>query len=320
MKNLDEKDYWLLDLLAEGSRRGVGPLAKELRLHKNSVLYRIKRLRRMGVIQRFSFIPGIAAMGKNTFYVFFRLRLTEKEKTEVFSYLQNHPLALWVLRLSGSWSVLVELVCNDINHFNDELAKISERLGAHLLDYRTIFLYKSIKVESSIHFRKECREEMFKLGTIYSLDALDKKLLGLLADHSDLSYTELATKAQTTPDTILYRMKKLRQAGVIRRFVPILDTARLHLQSFAVYLKLMDIGSDTFHKLESHLIHQNNVYFAFRTAGELGILFFCSYTDYDALDRFLMVLSDSFGHVIREQEVFLVSAVLQLNYFPPGLR
>jgi len=321
MKKLDVKDYLLLDILGEGSRKSPAKIAKELKMHKNSVLYRIKRLKRMKILQKFSLIPGFAAMDKDTFYVFFRLRVSEEEKKQVYSYLKTHPLALEVLRLSGNWNIMMELVCDDIHHFNEELAGITKYLGSRLSDYKTILLYMPYKVEASINFEKDYVEEPFKPPKQAArLDPLDRKIVGLLSDNSDLSYNELAGRADTSADTAFYRVKKLIDDGVIRKFVPMIDLEEAGFQNYIILLKLSDVSEEKFDSLREYLVNNRSINFSFRTAGELGVVIFCAYKTNWMLDDFLTNLVSLYGDIVREQEVLIISEILKFDYFPKGLR
>lgn len=321
MKELDKKDYLLLDILGKGSRKSPGRMAKELKMHKNSVLYRINRLRRMGVIKYFTFIPGYAAIGKDTFYVFFRLKLNAGEKEDVYSYLKNHPLTLEVARLSGSWTVMIELVCDNLMHFNDELAGIVDYLGDRLSDYKTVLLYVPYKVEPYVNFEKGYVKEPFEPPKKHvELDDLDRRILGVLADSSDISYNDLAKKAKTTSDTAFYRVKKLTADGVIRKFVPKLDMEKLGFQNYKVMLKLSNISRNKLESMKNYLANNGSINFCFSTAGELGVVIYCSYKTNSMLDDFLTNLGGTFGDVIKEQNVIIGSEQLKHNYFPEGLR
>lgn len=321
MKELDEKDFLLLDLLGEGSRKGTNKFSKRLRLHKNAVLYRIERLKKKGIIKCFSFIPGIASLNKNTFYVFFRINAEEKERASVYEYLRNYPLALWSVRLLGRWNVMVELICTDINHFNDELSKITDHLGNKISDYKTLLLYQPYKVESCIRFRSEYAQPSFQVSrNIEVLDSLDKKILGVLSSGSDLSYGEIAKKVGSSSDTVFYRIKKLSASRIIRKFVPIIDMKMLGFQQYAVVIRLSDVSKANFERIRNYLNSNKNVFLAFRTAGELGVAFFCTYKDNSEFDIFITNMNNYFGGIIKEEEVFPISEVLALNYFPEGLR
>ncbi len=319
MKGLDERDYQLLDLLTHDAKTPTNVLAKELRLHKNSVLYRIERLQKIGVIKQFSMYPGFPTLGKDTFYVFFRLRLSEEKKQEIYTYLKNHPLALWVIRLIGKWNIMLELVCDDIYHFNNEIAKITDYLGDIVSDYRVVLLYFPYKVEPTINFRKEYVPKPFKIEKKVEIDALDKKILRILSENSALSYGKIANNI-TTSDTVFYRIKKLLNLGVIRKFVPIVDLQKLGFQRFFILLKLSDVNEVRFKALGTHIASNKNVFFAFRTTGELGVALFCAYKNTSELDIFLSKLNNLFSDILREQEVFPIVEDLTFEYYPKGLR
>ena len=50
---------------------------------------------------------------------------------------------------------------------------------------------------------------------LYSLDSLDKKILGSLMDNARTSYAELAQQFQVSPGTIHIRVEKMKQSGLI---------------------------------------------------------------------------------------------------------
>ena len=55
------------------------------------------------------------------------------------------------------------------------------------------------------------------------LDAVDRKLLGLLAQNAELSYSELSQRVHLSPPAIHERVKRLKSRGVIRATVALLD-------------------------------------------------------------------------------------------------
>lgn len=55
------------------------------------------------------------------------------------------------------------------------------------------------------------------------LDAVDRKLLGFLAQDAELSYKELSARVHLSAPAIHERVKRLKQRGVIRATVALLD-------------------------------------------------------------------------------------------------
>lgn len=59
------------------------------------------------------------------------------------------------------------------------------------------------------------------------LDPIDTKILRLLQDNADIPNAELADKIGLSPSACLRRVAKLRDAGVIRKTVAVIDPAHI---------------------------------------------------------------------------------------------
>ena len=55
------------------------------------------------------------------------------------------------------------------------------------------------------------------------IDAVDRKLLGLLCEDATLSYAELGRRLNLSPPAVHERAKRLKQTGAIRRVAAVLD-------------------------------------------------------------------------------------------------
>jgi DNA-binding Lrp family transcriptional regulator len=56
-----------------------------------------------------------------------------------------------------------------------------------------------------------------------AVDAVDRRLLGLLAEDATLSYAELGRRLNLSPPAVHERAKRLKETGAIRRTVAVLD-------------------------------------------------------------------------------------------------
>lgn len=73
-----------------------------------------------------------------------------------------------------------------------------------------------------------------------SIDALDKKIIGELLEDSSLSTGALAKKTGIAQTTIHYRLKKMKDSGVIRKYTLQLDYEKMGLPVMAYILVLFD--------------------------------------------------------------------------------
>lgn len=58
-------------------------------------------------------------------------------------------------------------------------------------------------------------------------DAIDRKLLGLLAENADRSYGALGQAVHLSPPAVHERIKRLKQEGIIKATVAVIDGARI---------------------------------------------------------------------------------------------
>lgn len=89
-------------------------------------------------------------------------------------------------------------------------------------------------------------------GDASSLDAVDRKLLGLLATDASLSYAELGRALNLSPPAVHERVKRLKRDGVIKATVATLDGKKLgrpllafiHIDTigWGKSLQLMELG------------------------------------------------------------------------------
>jgi Lrp/AsnC family leucine-responsive transcriptional regulator len=71
------------------------------------------------------------------------------------------------------------------------------------------------------------------------LDATDRKILAVLQEDGRISLSDLATRVALSPSPCLRRIRRLERAGIIARYVAVLDQAKVGLPvSVFVSIKL----------------------------------------------------------------------------------
>src|SRR5262245_12514906 len=110
-------------------------------------------------------------------------------------------------------------------------ARSSEAGGAGLRDLAMLGSSHRT-LGSGYQFRSQIRPELaysakyFAKGSGFmphALDALDRKILGLLQEDGRMSLADLAAQVGLSPSPCLRRVRMLERAGVIARYVAVLD-------------------------------------------------------------------------------------------------
>lgn len=73
-----------------------------------------------------------------------------------------------------------------------------------------------------------------------NIDLRDRKILYELDTDSRQSFNEIARKAGLSKDSVINRIGKLKESGIISRFHTVIDTGKLGFISFRLYIKLQN--------------------------------------------------------------------------------
>ncbi len=108
---LDTTDQRILERLMDDSSKSLAHIARELGLPRPTVNYRIQRMRREGIIRKFTVVRDHAKLGQGlTSYVFVRYRPeAEVDQKEVASKLAELPQVHEAHIITGDWDILLKV-------------------------------------------------------------------------------------------------------------------------------------------------------------------------------------------------------------------
>ena len=118
---LDETDKKILQELGKDARMSYTDLSKELKLSDVAVRKRIDKLLKKGIIKGFSVDIDHKKLGR-PFHAFLLLKCIPTEAEGVIESIQRTDHILNIYPSLGSYDLLLEVVCRDI----DELKSLTE--------------------------------------------------------------------------------------------------------------------------------------------------------------------------------------------------
>ena len=117
MKNLDEKDKTILEMLIEDSRRPYHEIAKEVKLSESTVRKRVIKLQEEGVIEKFTI--KICREEERCIYAFITLiPRNQSELKQLLRETQILPQCEEVYFLAGECGILVKVNVPEINELD----------------------------------------------------------------------------------------------------------------------------------------------------------------------------------------------------------
>jgi len=115
-------------------------------------------------------------------------------------------------------------------------------------------------------------------------DRTDVKILGVITKDSRLSYRKIAKKIGVSTLTVLSRMKKMEESGLIKGYSAIIDHKKLGLTMTA----LIEVKTTKGHSVlrEKLLKELENVYGVWGITGRSDLMILAKFADTDMISKF----------------------------------
>ncbi len=139
------------------------------------------------------------------------------------------------------------------------------------------------------------------------LDALDIEILRLLIENCNRSARELARELNRSPTTIIARIRKLYNLGIVKRCTALVNHRALGFRIMA--LIMLNVDGSHLDTIEKNLAAKPNVRAVYDIAGDYNVAAIALFRDVDELNEFLRQVTRD-PHV-RRSSVNLVLKVVK---------
>jgi len=149
------------------------------------------------------------------------------------------------------------------------------------------------------------------------LDVIDRKILGALQDNGRLSNVELAERVGLSPSPCLRRVRMLEDAGMITRYVALLDQKAVGLPvSVFISIKLERQQEDDLDRFEAEVRQYPEVLECYLMTGTRDYLLRVATRDLAAYERFLKTKLTRVENVASIESSFALKQVKYTNSLP----
>lgn len=143
-----------------------------------------------------------------------------------------------------------------------------------------------------------------------SLDRTDRRILNILQKDGGTTNVELARQVGLAPATTLDRVRKLRQNGVIRGYVALVDSAKVEQSTVAfVSISLQEHGAERLDAFRTHVESLPEVMECYHVSGESDFLLKVVARDIGTYEDFLLHRLTSIPFIGRIHTSFVLSTV-----------
>lgn len=148
------------------------------------------------------------------------------------------------------------------------------------------------------------------------MDAIDKKLLGMLQIDSKRTTKELSLKLNLSVTAVYERIKKFERDGVIAKYVALLNRNKIE-KKFVVFchIKLIQHSRVFLTKFESEVIQLKEVLECFHVSGDYDYILKIYVKDMEEYREFMVTKLTTLQHIGSTQSSFMIGEVKNTTAF-----
>ena len=265
MVNLDLKDRKILYELDTNSRQSFNEIGKKVGLSKDSVIYRINKLKGEGIVKQFHTVMDVGKLGFISFRLYIKLQNTTPQKeAEIIEFLKNQKIVTWLVSIDGEYDLGMWVLTKSIREMNllwKELIKIY----VNYIDRKWLTIFTRVSYFPRVYLlekKQNFDEYVFITEPEESnLDEKDIELLKLLASDARISVLDLSQKLKLTPKTITSRIKELERKKIIIGYRTMFDLEKLGYQYFKLHINLHNTTEEKIKLFRGYVkSHPNIIY------------------------------------------------------------
>ncbi|MFC1697194.1 Lrp/AsnC family transcriptional regulator [Nanoarchaeota archaeon] len=147
LRNIDKKDVEIIKILEEDGRIPIIELAKKVKLSHETVRYRINKMKKSGVIEKFIVRINKEKLGYSIYAVIMISTWNySKEEWESFlKYLLDHKNIVAVEKITGNYDLKIAFWAQDPEHLDTVSHSIKSKFSKIIKDWESFIFTKQYK-------------------------------------------------------------------------------------------------------------------------------------------------------------------------------
>jgi Lrp/AsnC family transcriptional regulator, leucine-responsive regulatory protein len=269
---LDLYDKKILSELDVNSRISASQLAAKIKLPKESVNYRIKRLIKENTLRQFYALVNGSLFGQEYYMVYLKLhKYTPEEENRILSYLLEKSNCFFIRLMEGEHHISFMTCHYSPKNFRQFMYSLGQVLGDNLL-HRTIHIITRLqKHNQKLLVPHDTKRIMLSHDILNkaSLDKDDVDILNKLTVNARSRLTALSEELKMDPKAIRYRIKKMEKSGIIAGYSSLIDLERFGYDFLKIDFVLKDPAKAS--QVTEFLDSTNSLVFSYEMLGRFDL-------------------------------------------------
>lgn len=323
---LDAKDMKVMELVTEDGRLSLNTVASKVRLSREAVAYRIKRLQELNILRNCVAKIDMTRFYQCSYYVLFRFRKTSPDlHRQRIEALAASPYVMWVGSLSGEYDIAASFLTRDTSDLLD-FVRYLENLFTDL-NYELMIYTREFKNSHKDIFRtsKGLPEpadgfmmRSFAKSKILAPDDIDMIILYALSKNANITNAELGGMTGLSAEAVRQRIKQLEHSGLITGYRYLINIYNMNMEVYAVYLRFENLTQQKEDELRMYIQTLPNVYYSARLIGKYNVQIGLTARDRFHFQDIVDEIRNRFSESISICHTHIVFGENKHTYFPPA--
>ena len=306
---LDLKDNKILYELDLNARQTDKEIARKVGLSREAVRYRIERLEKKGYINYFMTILNTMKLGFEWYRTFFKFQNVSLDKeAKIINWLMKH--ASWVTKVEGKWDLNTGIFCKNVYEYRDLINEFLLKYSVYIERYEVAIVTRMWHYHRDYLINKKISNSKsdimgFSKAEDYSfekIDEIDYKILNILLKNARMKTIDIARKLKTSEIVVRYRMKKLKEKGIILGYRSFLNINKLGYLYFKLHVTLQNLTPKIKEEIMNYIHGHPKTVYTTELVGGADLETEFQVTSNDEFYSHLEDLRKKFGKIIRDYE------------------
>jgi len=302
-KKLDKN---LIFLQSEDCRARIKDMAAALKKSSPLIKYSINHLEKEGIIKSPYCIFDYSYFGLILFKVYFKGGyIGEKDKSKIISALSDNHYVISIYELAGEYDLAIEMLSPNPSRFNKELKKIIDEFPT-LNNYKialnlVTYIYPPTFLLEDLELAKRVKSYIV-IGGDRPIGHFDKDEMGIiksLLENPMIRYTHLAKKANMNVSTAKKILKKLKDKRIIRGYKYTIDTGKLNIYKYRIFLKLHNMSNEKEEQLKEIFLTTKGITAMNKIVGDWNLELDVESLDKTTVRQLIIKIREDFKDIIE---------------------
>lgn len=143
---VDKVDIRILDLISENARMNSVEIAEKIGISPNTVILRIKNMKKLGLIQGFKPLIHLEKTPYSAYKSLIKFQnITEEKENQIINYLKTDIRIIGIIRLVGMWDFEIEFEVDSKQTMLDLTRKFRDKFKDVIKEFEIVHLFHEYK-------------------------------------------------------------------------------------------------------------------------------------------------------------------------------